>query len=82
MPLNTRSPTSPPAHRLVRPVTGACAILFAMVVSPTWAQNLTVTPAQRAIASQVAQSGVPLSDLAPNAQQAAISVAVFFLMIS
>ena len=32
-----------------------------------WAQNLTVTPGQKATADQVAQSGVPLSELAPDA---------------
>ncbi len=32
-----------------------------------WAQNLPVTPLQRATATQVAQAGVPLSELAPNA---------------
>ena len=31
------------------------------------AQNLPITPNQKAVASQVAQSGVPLADLAPNA---------------
>jgi len=31
------------------------------------AQNLTITPDQRATATQVAQTGVPLADLAPNA---------------
>ena len=31
------------------------------------AQNLTVTPNQRATASQVAQTGIPVADLAPNA---------------
>ncbi|WP_394787414.1 LysM peptidoglycan-binding domain-containing protein [Rhodoferax sp.] len=31
------------------------------------AQNLTITPAQQATASQVAQTGVPLSALGPNA---------------
>ena len=31
--------------------------------APTWAQNFPVTPAQQATASQVAQNGVPLSEL-------------------
>jgi LysM domain len=35
--------------------------------APAHAQNLTVTPAQRATAQQVAQTGVPLEELAPNA---------------
>ncbi len=33
------------------------------------AQNLPVTPGQRATAQQVAQAGVPLSELAPNAPE-------------
>ena len=36
---------------------------------PGWAQDMTVTPAQKAIAAQVAQSGVPLSELAPGAPE-------------
>lgn len=35
--------------------------------APALAQNLPITPDQKATAEQVAQSGVPLSDLAPNA---------------
>ncbi len=35
--------------------------------TPLLAQNLTVTPAQQSVASQVAQTGVPLSELAANA---------------
>lgn len=34
------------------------------------AQNFPITPGQKAVASQVAQAGVPLSDLAPNAPDA------------
>jgi LysM repeat protein len=67
MPLNTRSSALPPAFRLSRPVAGACAVLLAMAASTAWAQSQTVTPGQRATANQVAQNGVPLSELAPNA---------------
>lgn len=35
--------------------------------APLWAQNLPITAGQRAIATQVAQTGVPLSELAANA---------------
>ena len=46
----------------------ACAAFTGGLFSPaTQAQNLTVTPAQQATASQVAQNGVPLNALAPNA---------------
>jgi hypothetical protein len=43
-------------------VLGAC--LLAM---PAWSQKYPITPAQTATAQKVAQAGVPLSDLAPDA---------------
>ncbi|HWI84036.1 LysM domain-containing protein [Ramlibacter sp.] len=42
-------------------------ILLAALAAPALAQTLPVTPAQRSTAQQVAQAGVPLSELAPNA---------------
>lgn len=48
-------------------VVGACALMLASLAGGAMAQNLTVTPGQRATAVQVAQTGVPLSELAPNA---------------
>lgn len=45
----------------------ASAIAGAMLASPALAQNLTVTPGQKATAEQVAQAGVPLSELAADA---------------
>ncbi len=45
----------------------ALASLFATL--PTHAQNFPIYPNQRATAEQVAQSGVPLSELAPNAPE-------------
>ena len=41
--------------------------LAALTVSAAHAQRYPITPAQRSTAEQVAQAGVPLSDLAPNA---------------
>jgi hypothetical protein len=41
--------------------------LASLAAAPASAQNLPVTPTQRATAEQVAQSGVPLGDLAANA---------------
>ena len=38
-----------------------------LAAQPVLAQNLTVTPAQKATANQVAQAGVPLSELNPTA---------------
>jgi hypothetical protein len=44
--------------------------LGSLLALPAWAQkfpNLPITPQQRATADRVAQAGVPLADLAPNA---------------
>ncbi len=38
-----------------------------LIGAPAMAQNLPVTPGQKAVAAQVAQAGVPLSELAANA---------------
>ena len=43
------------------------AIAGWLMVAPAMAQNLPVTPGQKAVAEQVAQAGVPLSELAANA---------------
>lgn len=43
------------------------AVACALVSGPATAQKYPITPAQRATANQVAQSGVALSELAPNA---------------
>ena len=67
MPLNTcptvqhRSP-----HRL-HPLAGAAVLFAALTSSSVWAQNFPITAGQRATANQVAETGVPLSELAPNA---------------
>jgi len=45
----------------------AAALLTTLVASSAWGQNFPITPVQRATAQQVAQTGVPLSELAPNA---------------
>ena len=39
----------------------------ALMCAPVWAQNYPVTAGQKATAAQVAQAGVPLSELAANA---------------
>jgi LysM repeat protein len=56
-------------HRKAQPLAAhALAALAAAVLSlSAAAQSLPVTPAQKATAQQVAQAGVPLSELAPNA---------------
>jgi hypothetical protein len=61
------------AHRLaaagfpVRAWRGTAVLAAALAAFPVLAQNLPVTPGQRSTAEQVAQAGVPLSELAPNA---------------
>ncbi len=45
----------------------ALAVLGSCGATTAWAQNYPVTPQQRATAQQTAQTGVPLSELAPNA---------------
>ena len=60
----------PPKTRLsAQPHLLACAAaaLAMLATGSTWAQNFPIAPGQRAKAEQVAQAGVPLSELAPNA---------------
>src|SRR6187401_3250516 len=45
----------------------ALAILAGLMAPPALAQNFPITTGQRTTAEQVAQAGVPLSELAPNA---------------
>ena len=46
---------------------GALALLAGLTGAPALAQNFPITQDQKATAEQVAQAGVPLSELAPNA---------------
>lgn len=61
------------AHRLAaagfRGNAWRCTAVLAAALAafPALAQNLPITPGQRSTAQQVAQAGVPLSELAPNA---------------
>lgn len=68
MPSNTRlSANTRPSH-LLRPLALATAAALGMLLaSGASAQNFPITPGQRATADQVAQAGVPLSELSPNA---------------
>ncbi|WP_235964811.1 LysM peptidoglycan-binding domain-containing protein [Caenimonas soli] len=47
----------------------ALAVLAGLIATPALAQNFPITPGQRSTAEQVAQAGVPLSELAPNAPE-------------
>ncbi|WP_372662948.1 LysM peptidoglycan-binding domain-containing protein, partial [Hydrogenophaga sp.] len=60
-------PTAAFAQPRLRSLSWAAAALVAALASNAWAQNYPITPGQRATANQVAQNGVPLSELAPNA---------------
>jgi len=50
-----------------RHATALSASLLALACTNALAQNYPITPQQRSTAQQVAQAGVPLEDLAPNA---------------
>lgn len=47
----------------------AAALGAGLLAAPVWAQKLTVSTEQKATAIKVAQAGVPLSELAPNAPE-------------
>ncbi len=57
-----RPPASAPVRRRA-----ALAMIASLAAAPSLATNLPVLPAWRATAEQVAQAGVPLAELAPNA---------------
>jgi LysM domain len=59
--------TLPTATLSSRAVVGACALMLGALCGHSMAQGQSVSPSQRATASQVAQTGVALSELAPNA---------------
>ncbi len=51
----------------VRALSAWASLAAMFAVAPAMAQNYPVTPGQRSTAQQVAQQGVPLAELAPNA---------------
>lgn len=59
--------TLPTASLSSRTVLGACALMLGALCGNALAQSQSVSPSQRATANQVAQTGVALSELAPNA---------------
>ena len=67
MPLQIRQSAEFQSFRKLRPLACATAVFAALIASGASAQNFPITPGQRATADQVAQAGVPLSELAPNA---------------
>lgn len=56
-----------PAARVLGAWTVLAALAASLVATPALAQKFPITPAQRSTAQQVAQAGVPLSELAPDA---------------
>jgi hypothetical protein len=48
-------------------IAAAAVLTGTLMAPPVWAQNFPITENQRATAAQVAQAGVPLSELAANA---------------
>ncbi|MFT7401417.1 MAG: hypothetical protein ACI83N_001007 [Hydrogenophaga sp.] len=72
MPIHHTLPTARLSLHQLRPLVGICALAGGLLGSAAWAQsepNFPITPGQRATANQVAQTGVALSDLAPNAPE-------------
>lgn len=65
MPLNLSSFRRPTVS--LRSIKGAALLLSLLGSANVWAQNYPITAQQRATANQVAQAGVELSALAPNA---------------
>ncbi len=64
MPLNIRPNALRP---LLQSLTAVGLAVAALTSAPAGAQNFPITEGQRATANQVAQAGVPLSELAPDA---------------
>jgi LysM repeat protein len=56
-----------PRGRTLKAGAALAALATGLLTSPVFAQNFPITPGQRSTAEQVAQAGVPLSELAPNA---------------
>jgi hypothetical protein len=67
MPLKIRQTALLCPLPVTRSLACSAATLALLLSGAATAQNLPITPAQRATAAQVAQAGVPLSELAPNA---------------
>jgi LysM domain len=60
-------PLHPQSPHQFSSVLATVATSMALLSTPTWATNYPITPDQRQTAERVAQAGVPLSELSPNA---------------
>ena len=67
MPLKTCASADFRPIQTLRPLACAVAVLATLASATAWAQNYPITQDQRATATLVAESGVPLHELAPNA---------------
>ncbi|MCU0763289.1 MAG: LysM peptidoglycan-binding domain-containing protein [Hydrogenophaga sp.] len=67
MPLKTRPTSRLPRVQDLRPLALVTLLLASGLTTGALAQNFPITDNQRATANQVAQAGVPLSELAPDA---------------
>lgn len=61
--------TAPAPTGALRAGTALAVAAAVLMSAPALAQNFPITPGQRSTAQQVAQAGVPLSELAPNAPE-------------
>jgi hypothetical protein len=66
-PMKQMTKGNPPAIKALPVMAWLIAVTACFLPATVQAQNYPVTPAQREVARQVAQAGVPLSELAPNA---------------
>ncbi|MDG5975963.1 peptidoglycan-binding LysM [Hydrogenophaga taeniospiralis CCUG 15921] len=67
MPLKTCASANFHPIQTLRPLACAVAVFATLASATAWAQNHPITQDQRATANLVAESGVPLHELAPNA---------------
>jgi hypothetical protein len=58
---------SGPTSQALRAWTAFAVLAGGLTAPPAWAQNFPITPTQRSTAQQVARTGIPVSELAPNA---------------
>ena len=58
---------SGPTSQALRAWTALALLAGGLASLPSWAQNFPITPTQRSTAQQVARTGIPVSELAPNA---------------
>ncbi len=69
MPMKTEMTASTRKLHAARTLIGAAVALTVLSTGTAWAQKYPITAGQRATANQVAQAGVPLSELSPDAPE-------------